>query len=76
MLLPADLDTLMRATSACLAAVTTAGVAAAVRILPPGRPRNTAIVATALSCIALACCGTYLAVPAALSLIALLAAKP
>ncbi|MEV0354260.1 amino acid permease [Nonomuraea sp. NPDC050680] len=76
MLLPADLDTLMRATSACLAAVTTAGVAAAVRILPPGRPRNTAIVATALSCIALACCGTYLAVPAALSLIALLTAKP
>ncbi|MEU4227387.1 amino acid permease [Nonomuraea sp. NPDC026600] len=75
MLWPADLDTLMRATSACLAAVTTAGVAAATRILPPGKQRNTAVAATALSCIALACCGTYLAVPAALSLIALLAAK-
>lgn len=75
MLWPTDLDTLMRATSACLAAVTTVGVAAATRILPPGKQRNTAIAATVLSCIALACCGTYLAVPAALSLIALVAAK-
>jgi amino acid efflux transporter len=70
LLLPADVDTLMRATSACLAAVTTAGVAAAVKLLPPGRQRATAIAATVLSCVALACCGMYLAVPTVVALIA------
>ncbi|NUT43884.1 MAG: amino acid permease, partial [Thermoactinospora sp.] len=66
-----DLDLLMRATSACLAAVTAAGVAAAVRVLPPGRPRGTAVVATGMSVVALACCGVHLAVPAVLAVVAL-----
>ncbi|MFI7467874.1 APC family permease [Nonomuraea sp. NPDC049646] len=66
-----DLDLLMRATSACLAAVTAAGVAAAVRVLPAGRLRVTAVVATGMSAVALACCGAFLAVPAALAVVAL-----
>ncbi|NRQ30759.1 hypothetical protein HII36_02755 [Nonomuraea sp. NN258] len=67
----ADLDVLMRATSACLAAVTAVGVLAAVRALPAGRQRGTAVVAGALSVVALACCGAYLLVPAALAVVAL-----
>ncbi|MDR8407132.1 amino acid permease [Nonomuraea sp. 3-1Str] len=66
-----DLDTLMRATSACLAAVTAAGTAAAVRVLPRGRLRATAATATVLAVVALACCGPYLLVPVALALAAL-----
>ncbi|YCK32559.1 APC family permease [Actinomadura sp. ATCC 39365] len=66
-----DLDLLMRATSACLAAVTAAGVAAAVRVLPAGRLRITAVVATGMSAVALACCGAFLAVPAVLAVVAL-----
>lgn len=66
-----DLDLLMRATSACLAAVTAAGVAAAVRVLPAGRLRVTAVVATGMSAVALACCGAFLAVPAVLAVVAL-----
>ncbi|MFG1941661.1 APC family permease [Nonomuraea sp. NPDC048826] len=65
-----DLDVLMRATAACLAAVTTVGVAAAVRLLPAGRPRATALAATVLSAVALACCGLYLLVPVTLGLLA------
>jgi amino acid efflux transporter len=70
-----DLDLLMRATSACLAAVTAAGVAAAVRALPAGRHRNTAVAATAMSLVALALCGVHLVVPAALGLVATLVLK-
>lgn len=66
-----DLDLLMRATSACLAAVTAAGVASAVRVLPAGRLRITAVVATGMSAVALACCGAFLAVPAVLAVVAL-----
>ncbi|MFB9627045.1 APC family permease [Nonomuraea helvata] len=70
-----DLDLLMRATSACLAAVTVAGVAAAVRMLPAGRHRTTAVVGAGLSLVALAFCGVYLVVPAVLALVALGALK-
>ncbi|SEH00296.1 amino acid efflux transporter [Nonomuraea solani] len=70
-----DLDVLMRATSACLAAVTVAGVAAAVRMLPAGRHRITAVVGTGMSVVALAFCGVYLVVPAALALVALAVLK-
>ncbi|MEV1167025.1 amino acid permease [Nonomuraea sp. NPDC049784] len=66
-----DLDLLMRATSACLAAVTGAGVAAAVRMLPAGPHRTTAVVGVGLSLVALAFCGAYLVVPAVLALVAL-----
>ncbi|MFI7127762.1 APC family permease [Nonomuraea sp. NPDC050153] len=66
-----DLDLLMRATSACLAAVTAAGVVAAVRMLPAGRHRNTAVVGAGLSLVALAFCGGYLVVPAVLALVAI-----
>ncbi|GAA4974409.1 amino acid efflux transporter [Nonomuraea thailandensis] len=68
-----DLDMLMRATSACLAAVTSAGVAAAVRMLPAGRHRITAIVGTGMSLLGLAFCGAYLLVPAVLGAVALAA---
>ncbi|GAA3212785.1 APC family permease [Actinocorallia longicatena] len=57
------LDPLMRATAACLAAVTTAGVAAAVRLLPS----RTAMIATVASAVGLLCCGPYLLVPALLA---------
>ncbi|WP_222709294.1 APC family permease [Nonomuraea sp. C10] len=68
--LAGDLDVLMRATAACLAAVTTVGVAAAVRLLPAGRQRAIAVAATALSAVSLAFCGFYLLVPATLGLLA------
>jgi amino acid efflux transporter len=71
----ADLDLLMRATSACLAAVTSAGVAAAVRMLPAGRHRTTAVIGTGMSLLGLASCGLYLVVPAALALVAVGALK-
>ncbi|MEV6040584.1 amino acid permease [Nonomuraea sp. NPDC052116] len=70
-----DLDLLMRATSACLAAVTAAGVVAAVRMLPAGRHRNTAVVGAGLSLVALVFCGAYLVVPAVLTLVAIGALK-
>ncbi|MGW0485985.1 APC family permease [Nonomuraea sp. NPDC003214] len=70
-----DLDLLMRATSACLAAVTLAGVTAAVRVLPAGRHRATARAASALSLVALAACGAYLLVPAVLAGVAVIALK-
>jgi amino acid efflux transporter len=67
-----DLDTLMRATAACLAAVTVLGTAAAVRLLPRGAARLTAVIATVFAAAALLCCGGYLVVPAGLGLVALL----
>jgi amino acid efflux transporter len=66
-----DLDVLLRATAACLAAVTAAGAAAAVRLLPPGRLRRTAMVAMAFTAVALVCCGPYLLGPLLLSCVAL-----
>ncbi|MBB5967019.1 amino acid permease [Planomonospora venezuelensis] len=60
------LDPLMRATSACLAAVTAVGVAAATRLLT-GAGRRVAAVATALTLLLLASCGPYLLVPAGLA---------
>ncbi|GII03417.1 APC family permease [Planobispora takensis] len=60
------LDPLMRATSACLAAVTVVGVAAATRLLA-GAGRRTAVVATVFTLVLLASCGPYLLVPAALA---------
>ncbi|SDM52907.1 APC family permease [Nonomuraea jiangxiensis] len=68
--LAVDVDLLMRATSACLAAVTVAGVAAAVRMLPAGRHRTTAVIGTGMAVVALAFCGVYLVVPAGLALVA------
>jgi amino acid efflux transporter len=66
-----DLDALMRATSACLAAVTIVGTAAAVRVLPPrSAGRRVAIVATAFALAVLASCGIFLLIPAALGLVA------
>ncbi|MFB9719446.1 APC family permease [Planobispora longispora] len=60
------LDPLMRATSACLAAVTAVGVAAAARLLS-GTGRRIAVVATAFTAVLLAACGPYLLVPAGLA---------
>jgi amino acid efflux transporter len=65
-----DLDTLLRATSACLAAVTIVGTAAAVRVLPPGSAgRRLAMVATAFAVAVLASCGVFLLVPAGIGLV-------
>ncbi|MFI6602695.1 hypothetical protein ACIBHX_41125 [Nonomuraea sp. NPDC050536] len=61
-----DVDPLMRATSACLAAVTAAGTASAVRALT-GWQRGVAISGTVLAVASLAFCGLYLAVPAVLA---------
>jgi amino acid efflux transporter len=68
-----DLDTLMRATAACLAAVTIVGTAAAVRVLPPrSAGRRTAVVATVFGSAVLASCGIYLFVPAFIGLVAIM----
>jgi amino acid efflux transporter len=68
-----DLGTLLRTTSACLAAVTVVGTAAAVRVLPPrSAGRRLAIVATAFAAAVLASCGVFLLVPAGLGLIVIL----
>jgi amino acid efflux transporter len=68
-----DLDTLLRATSACLAAVTIVGTAAAVRILPPrSAGRRTAVVATLFAAVVLASFGIYLFVPAFIGLVAVM----
>ncbi|MDH2428211.1 amino acid permease [Sphaerisporangium sp. TRM90804] len=66
-----DLDALMRSTSACLAAVTAIGCAAAARLLT-GRPRRLAQVATAFTLLVLASCGAYLLIPTAIALAVLL----
>ncbi|MBB4913486.1 amino acid permease [Streptosporangium saharense] len=65
-----DVDPLMRATSACLAAVTTAGTAAAIPTLTGSR-RAVAVTATVFSGVATAFCGWYLLVPLTLALAAL-----
>ncbi|WP_344863369.1 APC family permease, partial [Planomonospora alba] len=57
------LDPLMRTTSACLAAVTAVGVAAATRLLA-GPGRRLAAVATAFTGVLLVSCGPYLLAPA------------
>jgi amino acid efflux transporter len=60
------LDTLMRATAACLAAVTVVGTAAAVRLLT-GRGRTVAAAATVFTGLVLLSCAAYLLVPATLA---------
>jgi amino acid efflux transporter len=66
------LDGLIRATSACLAAVTVVGLAAAIRMLPrPGWGRRSAVAATGFTAAVLVACGPYLAVPAGLGLAAI-----
>ncbi|MGA5761312.1 APC family permease [Nonomuraea bangladeshensis] len=64
---PIGLDPLLRATSACLAAVMFIGALAATRLLPAGRMRATAVAATALTALTLVLSGGYLAVPAAVA---------
>ena len=60
----------MRVTVGFLAAVTTLGCAAAVRLLPRGGGRRIAIVATAFSLVPLASVGWFLVFPAALAAVA------
>ncbi|MBB5078435.1 hypothetical protein [Nonomuraea endophytica] len=67
----ADLDTLMRATSACLAAVTALGTAAGARLLSGGG-RRAALAATGFTLLVLAACGPYLLIPVAIGALALL----
>jgi len=65
------LDALIRATSACLAAVIMVGLTAAMRLLPrPGWGHRSAVLATGFTAVVLAACGPYLAVPAVLGLAA------
>ncbi|MEU6797461.1 amino acid permease [Nonomuraea wenchangensis] len=64
---PIGLDPLLRATSACLAAVMFVGALAATRLLPAGRMRATAVAASALTALTLVLSGGYLAVPAAVA---------
>ncbi|MEB3370849.1 APC family permease [Saccharopolyspora mangrovi] len=65
-----SLDTLMRATSACLAAVTCAGCLAAARLLSGAR-RYAAITASTSTAVVLAFCGPFLILPALLGAAAL-----
>ncbi|GAA4608821.1 amino acid permease [Actinoallomurus liliacearum] len=71
------LDTLMRATAACLAAVTVVGTASAVRLLPRGdrRGRTLAAAATVFTGLVLLSCGAYLLLPVALAAGAVLAVR-
>ncbi|MFC6883536.1 MULTISPECIES: APC family permease [Actinomadura] len=62
------LDPLMRATSACLAAVTVVGMASAARLFA-GRARAAAWAATAFTAVVLLSCGWYLLVPAGVALL-------
>ncbi|MFG1616228.1 APC family permease [Nonomuraea wenchangensis] len=64
---PIGLDPLLRATSACLAAVMFIGALAATRLLPAGRMRATAVAACTLTALTLVLSGSYLAVPAAIA---------
>jgi amino acid efflux transporter len=63
-----DLGTMMRATSACLAAVTAAGMFAAVKLLP--RMRYVSIAGSVFTLVVLAFCGVLLVIPAVLALAA------
>lgn len=70
------LEVLLRATSACLAAVTLAGMAAAVVLLPRrGALRRAAVAGCALVAVVVACCGVYLVVPVVLGVAALCAER-
>ena len=64
---PIGLDPLLRATSASLAAVMFLGTLAAVRLLPAGRLRATAVLASVLTGLTLVLSGIYLVVPAAVA---------
>ncbi|MGD0602524.1 MAG: amino acid permease [Streptosporangiaceae bacterium] len=68
---PIPLDALMRATSACLAAVTVVGLAAAVRLLPQrGWGHRGAVAAITFTAATLATCGAFLLMPVLLGLAA------
>ena len=67
LLLPIGLDPLLRATSACLAAVMLVGTLAAVRLLPAGRMRAVAVASSALTALTLLLSGVYLIVPAVIA---------
>ena len=67
LLLPIGLDPLLRATSACLAAVMLVGTLAAVRLLPAGRMRAVAVASSALTALTLLLSGVYLIVPAVIT---------
>jgi len=69
-LLGVGVEELMRVTVGFLAAVTTLGCAAAIRLLPKGGGRRIAIVATAFSVVPLASVGWFLVFPAALAAVA------
>ncbi|MFF3406127.1 hypothetical protein ACFYW8_07920 [Streptomyces sp. NPDC002742] len=65
------LEALLRATSACLAAVTLAGTTAAVVLLPRRSAlRRCAVAGCLLMAVVVACCGVYLVVPAVLGIAA------
>ncbi|MGK5683299.1 APC family permease [Actinoplanes sp. URMC 104] len=68
LLRPVGLDPLLRATSACLAAVMFVGTLAAVRLLPGGRMRLVAVAGCALTGLTLLLSGLYLVVPAVIAL--------
>ncbi|MFI1824969.1 hypothetical protein ACH41E_00750 [Streptomyces sp. NPDC020412] len=66
-----DLETLLRATSACLAAVTLAGLAAATVLLEGRRSlRVSAAVSCGVVAVVLVFCGPFLLVPAVLAMAA------
>jgi amino acid efflux transporter len=67
LLRPIGLDPLLRATSACLAAVMFVGTLAAVRLLPVGRMRLVAAAGSALTGLMLLLSGAYLVVPAVIA---------
>jgi amino acid efflux transporter len=69
LLRPIGLDPLLRATSACLAAVMFVGTLAAVRLLPAGRARATAVAASTLTGLTLVLSGAYLVAPAVIALV-------
>jgi amino acid efflux transporter len=73
LLLPIGLDPLLRATSACLAAVMFLGTLAAVRLLPSGRSRTVAVAGSVLTGATLLLSGAYLIVPAVIALAGLTA---
>ncbi|MFU8874742.1 APC family permease [Micromonospora sp. SL4-19] len=68
LLRPIGLDPLLRATSACLAAVMFVGMLAAVRLLPAGWMRAIAVAGSALTGLTLLLSGVYLVVPAVIAL--------
>jgi amino acid efflux transporter len=63
LLLPIGLDPLLRATSACLAAVMLVGTLAAIRLLPAGWMRAVSVAGSALTASTLLLSGVYLIVP-------------